>query len=108
SFVRDVISVFGHLPAGVIPGHPIAGSERSGVAAADPNLFTDHKVILTPSSDADPDGLARLQSLWSGCGATVLTMSPEYHDEVLAATSHLPHLIAFSLVDTLAGEDENL
>jgi 3-phosphoshikimate 1-carboxyvinyltransferase len=92
----------------VIPGHPIAGSEKSGVAAANPDLFADHKVILTPAKETDPRSLERLKALWGGCGATVLTMSPEYHDEVLAATSHLPHLIAFSLVDTLAGEDENL
>ena len=108
SFVRDVEAVFGHLPAHVIPGHPIAGSEKSGVAAANPDLFADHKVILTPAKETDPRSLERLKALWGGCGATVLTMSPEYHDEVLAATSHLPHLIAFSLVDTLAGEDENL
>lgn len=108
SFVRDVEAVFGCLPAHVIPGHPIAGSEKSGVASANPDLFADHKVILTPARETDPRSLERLKALWGGCGATVLTMSPEYHDEVLAATSHLPHLIAFSLVDTLAGEDENL
>ncbi|MDO3721932.1 bifunctional prephenate dehydrogenase/3-phosphoshikimate 1-carboxyvinyltransferase [Marinobacter sp. chi1] len=108
SFVEDVKAVFGSVSPSVIPGHPIAGSEKSGIRAANPDLFNNHKVILTPGDDADPQALSSLRSLWEGCGANVLTMSPRYHDEVLAATSHLPHLIAFSLVDTLAGEDENM
>jgi 3-phosphoshikimate 1-carboxyvinyltransferase len=108
SFVDDVKAVFGELPANVIPGHPIAGSEKSGIRAANAGLFSNHKVILTPAESVPDGSVARLKALWEGCGATVLTMSVAYHDEVLAATSHLPHLIAFSLVDTLAGEDENL
>ncbi|WP_245749934.1 bifunctional prephenate dehydrogenase/3-phosphoshikimate 1-carboxyvinyltransferase [Marinobacter zhejiangensis] len=108
SFVGAVESVFGELGANIIPGHPIAGSEKSGVAAANPALFAQHKVILTPGEGTDPVKLDWLTRLWEGCGATVLTMSVAYHDEVLAATSHLPHLIAFSLVDTLAGEDQNM
>lgn len=108
SFVADVEAVFGELPPRVIPGHPIAGSEKSGIRAANPELFANHKVILTPADTTDADSLNRLRTLWEGTGATVLTMSVAYHDEVLAATSHLPHLIAFSLVDTLAGEDENM
>lgn len=108
SFASDVEAVFGEIPPNVIPGHPIAGSEKSGIRAANPDLFAHHKVILTPADNADGASLARLRALWKGAGATVLTMSVAYHDEVLAATSHLPHLIAFSLVDTLAGEDENL
>ena len=108
SFVNDVEAVFGSLTPRVIPGHPIAGSEKSGIRAANPELFANHKVILTPPEDVSQPHLARLRALWEGCGATVLTMSVAYHDEVLAATSHLPHLIAFSLVDTLAGEDENM
>ncbi|WP_166252104.1 bifunctional prephenate dehydrogenase/3-phosphoshikimate 1-carboxyvinyltransferase [Marinobacter salicampi] len=108
SFVDAVKDVFGETPVSVIPGHPIAGSEKSGVTAANPELFSGHKVILTPPETVDPVHLGKLRSLWQGCGATVLTMSVAHHDEVLAATSHLPHLIAFSLVDTLAGEDENL
>jgi len=108
SFVADVEAVFGKLSPHVIPGHPIAGSEKSGIRAANSELFANHKVILTPADDAHPPDVDRLRALWEGCGATVLTMSVAYHDEVLAATSHLPHLIAFSLVDTLAGEDENM
>lgn len=108
SFISAVTTVFGDQPPQVIPGHPIAGSEKSGILAANPALFDGHKVILTPPDDADPALLARLRLLWEACGATVLTMTVARHDEVLAATSHLPHLIAFSLVDTLAGEDENM
>jgi 3-phosphoshikimate 1-carboxyvinyltransferase len=108
SFVAALYDVLGEWSPRVIPGHPIAGSEKNGVSAARANLFADHKVILTPPSDVDADALARLTALWQGCGATVLTMEVGRHDEVLAATSHLPHLIAFSLVDTLAGEDQNM
>lgn len=107
-FVKDIEAVFGEFSPRIIPGHPIAGSERSGIRAANPDLFCNHKVILTPPDNVSNSHLARLQALWEACGATVLTMTVAYHDEVLAATSHLPHLIAFSLVDTLAGEDENM
>lgn len=106
-FVADVRGVFGELPATIVPGHPIAGSERSGVSAADADLFRDHKVILTPEPETDASALKTMCQLWSACGAEVLTMPVARHDEVLAATSHLPHLIAFSLVDTLAGEDDS-
>lgn len=107
-FVKDIEAVFGEFLPCIIPGHPIAGSERSGIRAANPDLFSNHKVILTPPDNVSSAHLAKLQALWEACGATVLTMSVAYHDEVLAATSHLPHLIAFSLVDTLAGEDQNM
>ncbi|MEC9483650.1 MAG: bifunctional prephenate dehydrogenase/3-phosphoshikimate 1-carboxyvinyltransferase [Halomonas sp.] len=100
--------VFGHLPAGFVLGHPIAGSEKSGVAASDPRLYRNHKVILTPQADTDPRALARVRALWRACGAEVLEMEVERHDQVLARTSHLPHLLAFSLVDTLARQDERL
>lgn len=108
SFVQAVEAVFGSVGPRVIPAHPIAGSERNGIRAATADLFARHKVILTPQDNTDPDNLSRLTRLWEGCGAEVLTMTASYHDEVLAATSHLPHLIAFSLVDTLAGEDQNM
>jgi len=107
SFVTAVREVWGELGPRVIPGHPIAGSEKSGVSAATVSLFDHHKVILTPDMASDPAALATLSEFWRGCGAEVLTMSVAHHDHVLAATSHLPHLIAFSLVDTLAGEDDN-
>lgn len=91
-----------------VPGHPIAGSERSGVEAANGNLFGRHKVILTPLEETDPVALERVDSLWRALGADVEHMPVEHHDEVLAATSHLPHLLAFGLVDSLAKRSENL
>lgn len=107
-FVDAVVAAFGRLGPNVVPGHPIAGSEKSGVGAARADLFEKHKTILTPHPGTDSGSLARVRKLWEACGAEVLEMSVAHHDEVLAATSHLPHLIAFSLVDTLAGEDDNL
>lgn len=106
-FVAAIESLYHQVPPFVVPGHPIAGSEQSGVAAARPDLFERHKVILTPTASTEATCLARLRQFWQACGAEVLEMSVARHDEVLAATSHLPHLIAFSLVDTLAGEDDN-
>jgi 3-phosphoshikimate 1-carboxyvinyltransferase len=100
--------LFGRLPSTFIPGHPIAGAEKSGVRAADADLFERHKVILTPLPETDPNATLELARLWQAVGAEVLQMEVERHDEVLAATSHLPHLLAFSLVDTLAREEKNL
>ncbi|TMU24189.1 bifunctional prephenate dehydrogenase/3-phosphoshikimate 1-carboxyvinyltransferase [Halomonas sp. ATBC28] len=100
--------VFGQVPTNMVLGHPIAGSEKSGVAAANPRLYVDHKVILTPELNVDREALQRVRCLWEACGADVLEMDVERHDQVLARTSHLPHLLAFSLVDTLARQDERL
>jgi len=107
--IRDVARrAFGRVPPHLVLGHPIAGSEKSGVAAANPTLYVNHKVILTPEPDTDPAALARVRALWAACGAEVLEMDVVRHDQVLARTSHLPHLLAFSLVDTLARQDERL
>ncbi|PXY00479.1 bifunctional prephenate dehydrogenase/3-phosphoshikimate 1-carboxyvinyltransferase [Halomonas sp. LBP4] len=107
--IRDcAVDAFGRVPANLVLGHPIAGSEKSGVAAADPRLYANHKVILTPEPDTDPAALARVRALWAACGAEVLEMDVARHDQVLARTSHLPHLLAFSLVDTLARQDDRL
>lgn len=91
-----------------VPGHPIAGSEQSGVEAANAGLFRRHKVILTPLDSTDPAALALIDGLWRALGADVEHMQVEHHDQVLAATSHLPHLLAFTLVDSLAKRSENL
>lgn len=101
-------AAFGKLPPLLVLGHPIAGSERSGVEAANPGLFKHHKVILTPHAHTDPAALACVEQLWQGLGADVESMSVDQHDRVLAATSHLPHLLAFGLVDSLAKRSENL
>lgn len=105
SVVADVISVFGELPSWFVPGHPIAGTEKSGVAHSLPNLFRDHRVILTPHTAQDPAALARVEAMWTATGARVVRMSPAQHDAIFAATSHLPHLLAFSFVDMLAQSD---
>jgi cyclohexadieny/prephenate dehydrogenase / 3-phosphoshikimate 1-carboxyvinyltransferase len=100
--------VFGELPENFIPGHPIAGSEKQGVLAADPNLFRRHKVILTPEETSNPAAIASVEKLWSALGADVVRMSASHHDDVLAQTSHLPHLLAYALVDTLSAGGDSL
>lgn len=107
SIVNAVKDIYGSVPAQFVPGHPIAGSEKSGVSASLPNLYDDHRVILTPLTATGEAHMARITAMWRGVGATVSEMPVEEHDEVLAATSHLPHLLAYSLVDTLAGMEEN-
>jgi prephenate dehydrogenase len=85
-----------------VPGHPIAGAEKSGVKAAREDLYRDRTVVLTPLNETDPAAKELVASLWAGCGARVSEMSPEQHDVVFAAVSHLPHLLAFALVDYIA------
>ena len=95
-----------HYPS-FVPGHPIAGKEKSGVGAADASLYRNHRVILTPTDATDPAATAKVRAIWTAMGAEVLQMAPDYHDQVLAETSHLPHLLAFSLVDTLARQGDS-
>lgn len=91
-----------------VPGHPIAGKEKSGVEAADPDLYVNHRVILTPHQQTDPAATQKVRALWTALGADVLEMQADEHDRVLAETSHLPHLLAFSLVDTLARQGDSV
>jgi cyclohexadieny/prephenate dehydrogenase / 3-phosphoshikimate 1-carboxyvinyltransferase len=107
SVERAAKAVFGAAPPQLVLGHPIAGSERSGVTAANPDLYEQHRVILTPLDNTAPEHLARVTGMWESVGAEVLAMSVAEHDEVLGATSHLPHAIAYSLVDTLAQDIGN-
>ncbi len=106
--VRAARLAFDGKVARFVPGHPIAGSEQSGVEASNAELFRRHKVILTPQESTDAAALALVDSLWRALGADVEHMEVEHHDQVLAATSHLPHLLAFTLVDSLAKRSENL
>lgn len=101
SFVEDARGVFEDVSC-VVPGHPIAGTESSGVEAAFATLYDKRKVILTPLPESREDAVSAVRSLWVLAGAEVECLTPDHHDRVLAATSHLPHLVAFSLVDTLA------
>jgi prephenate dehydrogenase len=89
-----------------VPAHPIAGTEKSGVTAAFAELFEKRKVILTPHEQTDADACDYISTLWQYTGAEVVTLSVEHHDQVLAATSHLPHVLAYNLVNTLAQMDE--
>lgn len=85
-----------------VPGHPIAGAERSGAAAASAELFRGRRVVLTPLAENPPEAIAAIEAAWRACGARVSRMSPEQHDEVLAAVSHLPHVLAYALVHEIA------
>lgn len=102
SVVDAAVNVFGSLPDRFVPGHPIAGREKSGVDYADAKLYTDHKVILTPIESTDPAAVSTVTGMWETCGANVQLLGVEQHDQVLAATSHLPHVLAYALVETVA------
>lgn len=103
---RAAQRVFGAQPPNLVLAHPIAGSEQSGVAAAKADLFIGHRVVLTPAATTAAVAVNRIERMWALTGAEVVRMSVAEHDAMLAATSHLPHVLAFSLVDTLAGEPE--
>lgn len=89
-----------------VPGHPIAGTEKSGVEASFLGLFEGRLTILTPLAETDPEATAAVAALWRGVGAAVVELSPARHDQVLAATSHLPHLLAYALMDCLARRED--
>jgi len=90
-----------------VPGHPIAGSEKSGVEAADGQLFQNRRTIITPLEESSEFAIRRVREFWESLGAEVDIMDVTHHDEILAATSHLPHLLAYSLVDSLVTLDQN-
>ncbi|MFV2056020.1 MAG: prephenate dehydrogenase [Thiohalomonadales bacterium] len=94
--------VFGEVPAQFVPGHPIAGTEKTGVEASFAGLFHNRRIILTPLDITSRSAIETVRNMWQLTGAKVDIVSTEHHDHVLAATSHLPHILAFSLVDTLA------
>ncbi len=118
TIVSDVGSVKGAvvrdlgplLPAGVhlVPGHPVAGTEHSGPEAGFAELFHDRWCILTPLPDGDAAALERIRALWQAAGMKVVTMDAEHHDKVLAITSHLPHLIAYTIVGTATDLEDTL
>jgi prephenate dehydrogenase len=98
--LRDKIGQF-------VPAHPIAGGEKSGAAAASAELFRGRRVVLTPLPENSEDAIEKIHRAWSSCGARTVRMSPEEHDAVLAAVSHLPHLLAFALVHEVAGRENS-
>tara|TARA_B100001996_G_scaffold72768_1_gene53429 strand:- start:283 stop:1155 length:873 start_codon:yes stop_codon:yes gene_type:complete len=89
-----------------VPGHPIAGTEKNGVEASYEDLFVDHRVILTPLEETSPKAHELVTQMWKSVGAEVVDLDIKHHDEVLAATSHLPHMLAYALVDCLASMQE--
>jgi len=93
--------VFGKVPTRFIPAHPIAGKEKSGVEASDGALFDNKRVILTPEDNADVQAIEAVSELWQTLGARVETMTHQKHDDLLAMTSHLPHMLAFGLMNYL-------
>ena len=118
ALITDVASVKSHIfspeqqftekaLANFVPAHPIAGSEKSGYAAAVDDLFEQRNVILTPHAGNSTDSVATINALWRELGANVLGMTLVRHDEVLAATSHLPHLLAYAIVDVLLKQEQS-
>jgi len=107
---QDVIAAakdaLGTHVAQFVPGHPIAGTEHTGAAAAYPSLFENRNVILTPLPETRTAGIERIAALWQTCGARVTTLAPARHDAIFAAVSHLPHVLAFALVAELASRED--
>ena len=111
SIKAEVIrAIVPHLPepALFVGGHPVAGTEHSGPEAAFDTLFEGRHCILTPIEDTDPEAVRTITGLWETAGSTVETMTPEHHDRVLAITSHLPHLIAYTIVGTVADLERHI
>ena len=106
--IDAAIAAFGSVPGQYVPAHPIAGSEKHGVGNANPDLFKQHKVILTPLPETDETAVEKVKLIWQGLGAEVTLMSVAHHDAVLAQTSHLPHLLAYALIDTLSLQGNSL
>jgi prephenate dehydrogenase len=108
SVLKAATDVFGEVPGFLVPAHPIAGTEHSGVDASMEGMFKDRMVILTPAPETRADAVQRVKSMWQGTGAKIIEMSASHHDEVLAATSHLPHMLAYTLVDVLGRMEERV
>lgn len=111
--ITDVASVKGNIraaiteacgavPNNVVLGHPIAGAEKSGVHAAKADLFDRHCIILTPEPNSDAQCVQTLSDMWEACDASVAMMSVDDHDQILAGTSHLPHMLAYAMIGVLA------
>lgn len=98
--------VFGFVPDNLVPAHPIAGAEQSGVVASVDNLFVNKRLIITPDKATRPGAVQTVREFWERLGSQVAIMDANHHDAILAATSHLPHIVAFALVDMLGHKDE--
>jgi prephenate dehydrogenase len=107
SVIGAARSALGARFASFVPGHPIAGTENSGVGASLEGLFRGRRVILTPTPQTDTGAAAHVHGLWQAVGAQVISMDPLEHDRILAASSHLPHMVAYALMDMLVRMDEH-
>jgi cyclohexadieny/prephenate dehydrogenase len=105
-----IAALAGHLgpQAHIVPGHPVAGTEHSGPAAGFADLFVGRWCILTPPPRTAPRAVAQVREMWRRCGMRVATMDAEHHDRVLAITSHVPHLIAYTIVNTVSDLESHL
>lgn len=106
SVIAAAERVFGRVPDNLVPAHPIAGAEQSGVTASVDDLFLNKRLIITPVGNTQPEAVQKIQGFWERLGSLVSVMEVQHHDSVLAATSHLPHILAFALVDMLGHKDE--
>lgn len=103
SVVKAAKNAFGgQIPANFVPAHPVAGREKSSVDAALVDLYADQKVVITPVEETSQEAIQRVKAMWQAAGAIVTTLDIVQHDHVLAATSHLPHILAYSFVNTLS------
>ena len=108
SVIAAAKKIFGTVPDNFIPAHPIAGAEKSGVTAARADLFDNKRLILTPLTGTSESAVHKMRLFWQGIGSSVSIMDIDHHDAVLAATSHLPHILSFALVDLLGRKDEQV
>jgi prephenate dehydrogenase len=104
-FVTLARAELGDALGNVVPGHPIAGAERTGVDAATPDLFVGKRVVLTPLPETNEESVVRVEAMWRACGAEVIRMSAEHHDSVFSAVSHLPHVLSYALVEMIASRE---
>ena len=107
SVIAAARNALGSRFAHFVPGHPLAGTEQSGVAASLPDLFQRRRVILTPEPDTGTDAQARVRAMWEATGAEVATLTAADHDRLLAVSSHLPHMLAYCLVDMVVRHDDH-
>lgn len=104
--VQAALHVFGDLPMNFVPGHPIAGSEQSGFEHSKENLYKNRKVILTPTENTHESASGKVAEMWERIGANVDLMPANQHDAILSATSHLPHMVAYNLVNYLGHRED--
>jgi prephenate dehydrogenase len=107
SVVKIAQTVLGNKISQFVPGHPIAGAEKSGVEAGLAGLYQNRRVILTPIESTEPEAVGKIVDMWQQCGAIIEYLDIEHHDKVLAATSHLPHMLAYALVNYLSNLNDH-